>query len=607
MEQLKALLTYKFWIECGIALLLPVVGWWIATGSLSAHIEKRTGELDQKFSGIPQPGQVPNEKWIEQVGGINETEARALNRARQRLWERQKEQMTWPPQIQSMMAGVPYRGEPRSNTANELYRSSYQSQIDELWSMLDPVRPSAEQGKIQGKILVNKEQLTFVPDVPDDLWENLPPDTEEMWDAQEDIWLLSSLLQSIDRLNQGADNVGDAPVRRIDEILLVGGSGKPEGGEAAGATGGSTGGMEAPMEGEGAYPGMGGSGGQSSYLVTGSSSSQGRGGMGGYGGGESGAGGGRTQVDFNVEEEFGSAAVQQTGGGEGGMAASSSAMSGGEPPMSGYGGQGQGQETQRYVDDADDLPFKTRGFKLRLVIDHRRLPDLLVELINSDWPTEIVRVHQAEFQGGQSGSDSGSSFRSSGRTPMGSEDYMSGSGGPPGNYETAQGSQRSGNTVKLAFSDPYLATVVLAGKIYIFKPPEEKAGEAAGQSASGAAETTASAGSGTEATNAGASATDSTGTDAAETTPGADGAQGEPAETSDDSEDGGADAETAAPGDQSGTEKTDASETTSDADAESSETSETEATGQPEETAPTEAEAGSSSRPSSEPSAGDSS
>jgi hypothetical protein len=49
-------------------------------------------------------------------------------------------------------------------------------------------------------------------------------------------------------------------------------------------------------------------------------------------------------------------------------------------------------ETDRYVDDEDSLPYKTRAFLLSLRIREADVPRMLAELTDSSFPVEIVRV-----------------------------------------------------------------------------------------------------------------------------------------------------------------------------------------------------------------------
>ena len=53
----------------------------------------------------------------------------------------------------------------------------------------------------------------------------VPAKTEDVWDAQEDIWLLELIFDAIVRTNEDATYVSDAPVRQISKISLLGGSG----------------------------------------------------------------------------------------------------------------------------------------------------------------------------------------------------------------------------------------------------------------------------------------------------------------------------------------------------------------------------------------------
>src|SRR6185312_20536 len=70
-----------------------------------------------------------------------------------------------------------------------------------------------------------------------------------------------------------------------------------------------------------------------------------------------------------------------------------SAMLGG-----GFGSrQGGGTNMERYRDEQKE--FKTRGFSLQVVMDHRRIPQLLVELSNcANWPINVLRVHEADYK-----------------------------------------------------------------------------------------------------------------------------------------------------------------------------------------------------------------
>src|SRR5437588_210452 len=63
------------------------------------------------------------------------------------------------------------------------------------------------------------------------------------------------------------------------------------------------------------------------------------------------------------------------------------------PEGSGHGG---GWNMERYRNDEPE--WKTRGFPLQVVMDHRRSPDLLVALSNCEWPINVLGVHEADYK-----------------------------------------------------------------------------------------------------------------------------------------------------------------------------------------------------------------
>src|SRR5262249_6987925 len=61
--------------------------------------------------------------------------------------------------------------------------------------------------------------------------------------------------------------------------------------------------------------------------------------------------------------------------------------------------RGGGAGTNHYCDEKKE--WKTWGFSLEVVMDHRRVPDLLVALSNAEgWPINILRVNVADASDG---------------------------------------------------------------------------------------------------------------------------------------------------------------------------------------------------------------
>jgi hypothetical protein len=150
---------------------------------------------------------------------------------------------------------------------------------------------------------------------------------------------------------------------------------------------------------------------------------------------------------------------------------------------------------ERYVEKNEK--WKTRGFYLEMVIDHTRLPDVLVALTNSEWPVRIVRVQQADIKeeelvdatsGAMAGGEMG---MGAGYTPpgMGAADAgaMSGMGlgsSLPGLIRRPSGVPGMGNSAMGVpgmegvatnepdpLDDPMLVFVAVSGLITLYNPP----------------------------------------------------------------------------------------------------------------------------------------
>ncbi len=148
---------------------------------------------------------------------------------------------------------------------------------------------------------------------------------------------------------------------------------------------------------------------------------------------------------------------------------------------------------KRYIDEDEKQPYKRRGFYIKVVMDHTKVPDLIAELMNSPFPVEIVRVQQVGL------TDPGTPSGGGGASPYGGP----GPGGFPGFNPTGGGDAAiagvpadeassgatgafprpgaSGAASQTAMSDPNLAHVAILGVWTLYRPPAPAAD--AGQSA----------------------------------------------------------------------------------------------------------------------------
>lgn len=413
MDKLKPVIKQHYWICFGLSVIFVVTGWWLASSNLAKATEDRKKAVDESFSKANQGGDAPNVTWIEAARKVNEKDAKAYEGSANTLWQRQKDARIWHKDLQEEIKNVPFQGTITRASTRDKWGKLYGKQFDELLAIVNPF--VMKDGT--GLVVVDQRRVTSKPY---DTWRYKRPVSDEVWKNQEDIWLLKSLLTSIARVNEGAVRITDAPLREIVALRLRGGDREyvPSAAGAGGFGGGEgfgMGGADSEM-GMGSSMGFGGDGGM----------------MGGRGLGDGAAGGGPWKAfegSFGTDilnEEFGpvAGAAGAAGGmgGFGGFGRGSMGMeSGGEADggmLSGGGGgfggdaAGAAPVDDRYVDDADTLPYKTRGFYLHVKMRWEQIPRLLAELCDSDFPVEIVRVDlRTSVQGNQSG---------------GAEGYMSG-------------------------------------------------------------------------------------------------------------------------------------------------------------------------------------
>ena len=359
MDKLKPILAQKFWILSGLSLVLALVGWFMSKGSLQAAIDTRRTALKSAFDSVKASGENPNDKWTQQLKTQNDLLEKELRVAYEQLYLRQQELKFWPAGISAEAQADPLKA---TQTDLEVYRARYPEHVEDVRMYIEP----ANEIEGFGKVHFPTERMERRD------WGALPPTPKQMQESQEDLWLYANVFQAIAEINRAASSQTDATLREVVELKLRGGD--PEKIGQTASAGGFAGGAEAGgmPEAFGAAGMMGAGGGQS-------------------GGGAAALGGGK--VDFSADDEFG---PDGSGGAAGGGMPDMGSMAG----MMAGGAEGGMQpeaaaEVKRYVRETDQ--WKTRGFYMKAVIDHRKLPDVLAGLTSAKWPIRITRVHQVDL------------------------------------------------------------------------------------------------------------------------------------------------------------------------------------------------------------------
>ena len=475
MDKLKPVLAHKFWIFFGIVLILPLVGYFMTKGGLAKEIEDRRSSLNTTFTGIPAGVDSANDLWIAQAKLANEKLELHNRQANKALWDVQYAKMRWPKDVAPIMRVAEYfkpvPPEKGGSKAADKYQDAYPEELRQLWEIVDPLDDGQNQrdSNKRRKISFAMANLQYVNYAK---WVDLPPTFEEIWPCQEDIWLQTELLNAVARVNANAQSITDAYIKQLGKITLFGGTTQKDPGAGSSAVGGmpsSSGGND-------------GFGGAMSNP------------MGGTGGRQADA---KLTSDIALAEEF-VAEIEASGGlganpgsmatfGPGGLGESSSSSS----STPGGGAPAAKSTVKRYLDDDETQKFKRRGFYIKLVMDHRKIPEFLAELMNSPFPVEIVRVHQVWFSDNNANSPLGGSSMATFSPSSGSSSSSSSGSGNPLGFAAAETDETStvaglgasgssgprpgalGAAGQTPSADPNLASVSILGIWTLYRPNAE--------------------------------------------------------------------------------------------------------------------------------------
>ncbi len=345
MDKLQPLIRNQFWILAGLVIPLVLYGYYSANSQLKAATKAREETLEKTKSGV-SPGNVPNEDYIKKLKFINGSLETYVDDAIVELWKHQQARMTWPSLVASRIPAdfladfdqqVPF-----------IYKGAYEDVYRRLMERVQPVRPMDPMVPYNPKNpIAPNQKVILMAGLPQANFGQFGITSQEMWDAQIDVWMTELLLDAIVEINRDKESVRESVVRRLDILQLLGGSGEPVTADAS--AGGEMGGMDAGMEGMGGGMRMG-----ASRSVNAS-------------------------VAFDPKQEFGPA-VDTGGGGE---------MMGAE--MDFGGGAAAQAAPRRYIGDPEALPYFERGFYMSVIIQQNKIPDFIVQLANSDWPIQVRR------------------------------------------------------------------------------------------------------------------------------------------------------------------------------------------------------------------------
>jgi hypothetical protein len=185
---------HHFWFL--LALLFPLIFLamimlWTSTASAIAEQQAKYEGAVKKVAGLP--GQGPkNIKWIEALSKKESKVEAQRATIWKDAWAGQAELMTWPEGLAKLKDL--YFGDkiPQADRSVYTHQDQYFTQLDDIIALVEPVN---EKGDGVVQCPPDRKWEDFIEHVQE--WKNETPPSEEIWLAQEDLWLQRELLRMV--------------------------------------------------------------------------------------------------------------------------------------------------------------------------------------------------------------------------------------------------------------------------------------------------------------------------------------------------------------------------------------------------------------------------
>jgi hypothetical protein len=246
----RFLRKYHFWILCVIIAALGLGSWWFWSGQFLVELQANSRDTEtarKKGMEVLAIAPHPNQQYHEEMEKLNEARAKDIVTAWQRKWEQQGERiLVWPQTLgEDFIATVKdvVRGEAIESIdqldpnrqlpiqMRERYRDFIKSELPKLaeiigarWAPADQAPVGALRDEAADLAIVdwNSSNQSVIQSERFD-WSregNKVPTTLQVLYAQEDLWVLTALMNIIRNTNQGATARHQAAVKAIDDIQI---------------------------------------------------------------------------------------------------------------------------------------------------------------------------------------------------------------------------------------------------------------------------------------------------------------------------------------------------------------------------------------------------
>ena len=256
MEQLRPALawlkTYHFWVLTGMTSLIAMISWYITSGNLRAEFHSLRSEIDGNFRMAQQPimdhPNHPNQSFDQEMQKIIGGRRRQIESAWQAKYDKiRNEVFVWPDnlsekfreftnfeQIKDSASDDPVAIAVRQDFVQLYLKEELPKLADILKSQWHAESSNSDNLALPKNLNSNKRGRALRPDDIVDwdpesqkqvvfqhfFWGNDTPSTREVLYAQEDLWILQSILDIIGKTNADVAVHRLAAVKSIEAIHI---------------------------------------------------------------------------------------------------------------------------------------------------------------------------------------------------------------------------------------------------------------------------------------------------------------------------------------------------------------------------------------------------
>jgi hypothetical protein len=208
----ETLIKHRFWIGLGVAVPLILIAYLVVITSVSGKIAEERNKVEAAKKALDAIRSPKNGKHEAQLKERGEKVGGKKNEVWEKAYEVQDGMMTWPEQQKQF--NKLYFGDPISSADLTEYTDKYYfAEKGQLQELVDT--PQAYNDLKERLVQYPGDDPYKVVRVVQD-WKFSPPALEEVWMAQEDIWVQRELLRIVRDTNQSI-----AAFKEVNELNTV--------------------------------------------------------------------------------------------------------------------------------------------------------------------------------------------------------------------------------------------------------------------------------------------------------------------------------------------------------------------------------------------------